>query len=241
MNAKRILIIEDEGIIAEGLKLNLQKLGYEVAGIALNKNEFLEFASSDQEFDLALVDIMLGKRPEGFEVAKYLREQMGKPFIFATSYSDKDTLQKAKFLHPSGYMVKPFQKKDLLAAIEMVSLDEELSEEIKPTEFEKILEDALFYKDQHLLKKITIPNILYVQAFRNYIEVYETDKKHLIRHTLQAFLDKLPHNFIRIHKSYLVNINKITTVNSTYVLLDKTELPLSKNYKDTLVQLMNIL
>ncbi|MCI5056548.1 MAG: response regulator transcription factor [Flavobacteriales bacterium] len=234
----KVLIIEDEGIIAEGIKMNLVKLGYEVAGIAMNKAAFLDLVSSDVQFDVALVDIMLGKSPDGFEIAKYLKEQLKKPFIFATSYTDRETLTQAKYFNPSGYLVKPFQKRDLLACIEMISLDQETIEDDK-LEFKT---DHFFYKDQHLLKRVDLTKVTYVQSFKNYIEIIESNsQKHVIRCTLQDFLSKLPKNFLRVQKSYIVNIDFIEAVNSTYLLVNKKEIPLSKNYRDTLIKLLDIL
>ncbi|MCI5057698.1 MAG: response regulator transcription factor, partial [Flavobacteriales bacterium] len=177
---------------------------------------------------------------DGFEIAKYINENLQIPFIFLTSFADKDTLRKAKFLNPWGYIVKPCKAADLQAAIELIEVHENSQED---SEIAKKVDDALFYRDQNVLKKINISDISYVKAFGNYLEIYENDFKHLVRSTLQSLLSKLPNNFIRSHRSYIVNVNQIREVNSTYLLLDgiNDELPIGKNCKDLITNILNIL
>ncbi len=235
---KKIIIIEDDAIISEGIQDMIKQLGYQTVGVFYTKKEFE--ANSNFDFDLALIDIMLSKQPDGFEIAKSVREKYQKPFIFATSYSDKETLKEAKFYKPSGYIVKPFNKEDLFAAIEIIPEEHDIIE--NPTHIEKPLqENTLFYKDQHVLKKIVMDDIIYIKSDRNYLEVYDKNNRHIIRSTLHAFSEKLPSCFIQVHRSYLVNIKHIETIKSTYLIAKIIKIPISSAYRDTLVQLIEIL
>lgn len=117
MNQK-ILIVEDEPIIAEDLRIILQREGYQVVGIANDGSTALDYLHS-QNPDIALLDIALNSSMSGFDVAKVINEKYKIPFIFITSFSDKHTLDLAKDVYPHGYIVKPFKKRDILANIEI--------------------------------------------------------------------------------------------------------------------------
>ena len=115
---QKILIVEDEPIIAEDLKIILQKEGYQVVGIANDGSTALDLLHS-QNPEIVLLDIALDTSMSGFDVAKVINEKYKIPFIFITSFSDKHTLDRAKDVYPHGYIVKPFKKRDILANIEI--------------------------------------------------------------------------------------------------------------------------
>jgi len=115
---QKILIVEDEPIIAEDLSMILEKAGYSVVGIANDSTRALDLLHS-QSPDLALLDIALDSSLSGIDIADIINKKYQIPFIFITSFSDKHTLEKAKDVYPHGYIVKPFKKKDILANIEI--------------------------------------------------------------------------------------------------------------------------
>lgn len=114
----KILIVEDEPLIAEDLSMILGKAGFKVIGIANDGNRALDLLHS-QSPDLVLLDIALNSSMSGIDVAEVINEKYDLPFIFITSFSDKHTLERAKDVYPHGYIVKPFKKKDILANIEI--------------------------------------------------------------------------------------------------------------------------
>ncbi|MEM9546080.1 MAG: response regulator transcription factor [Bacteroidota bacterium] len=115
---QKILIVEDEPIIAEDLSAIVQKAGYEVVGIANNGTQALDLLHTRNP-DIALLDIALETGISGLDIAKTINEKYYIPFIFITSFSDKHTLEKAKGEYPDGYIVKPFKRKDILANLEI--------------------------------------------------------------------------------------------------------------------------
>jgi len=115
---QKILIVEDEPIIAEDLSMILQKEGYQIVGIANDGSTALDLLHS-QHPEIVLLDIALDSSMSGFDIAKIINEKYHIPFIFITSFSDKHTLEQAKNVYPHGYIVKPFKKKDILANIEI--------------------------------------------------------------------------------------------------------------------------
>jgi DNA-binding NarL/FixJ family response regulator len=114
----RILIVEDEPIIAEDLAVILKKEGYQIAGVANDSTTALDMLHTHSP-DLALLDISLGSSGSGIDIAAIINEKYKIPFIFINSFSDLYTLDKVKDVYPHGYIVKPFKKKDILANIEI--------------------------------------------------------------------------------------------------------------------------
>jgi len=114
----RILIIEDEAIIAAEIKSTLSLLGHKVVGHAMNGDKALDLFAST-EADLVLLDISIKGTLTGIDLAKIINEKYKIPFIYLTSYSDKVTLDKVKDTLPYGYIVKPFNENDLKVNIEL--------------------------------------------------------------------------------------------------------------------------
>ncbi|MBV9744870.1 MAG: response regulator, partial [Acidobacteriia bacterium] len=109
--------VEDERIVARDLQSRLQRLGYEVPAVASSKTEALELVQ-DLRPDAVLMDITLNGVPEGIAAAKQIRERFDLPVIYLTAHSDSDTLDQAKHTEPFGYLLKPFEDRELMVAIE---------------------------------------------------------------------------------------------------------------------------
>ena len=114
----RILIVEDEPIISDDIESTLLSNDYDVAGKAYSSTQALDMLLTRYP-DLVLLDIAIKGDKDGINIATIIREKYHIPFIFLTSYSDKETLDRAKPTMPYGYIVKPFKDRDLLTAIEM--------------------------------------------------------------------------------------------------------------------------
>jgi len=114
----RLLLVEDESIIALDLRQRLASLGYTVAGFATSKDEALVQAEALRP-DLVLMDIMLKGQLGGIEAARWIRDRLQIPVIYVTGYADEGTLDLAKTADPFGYIVKPFDDRDLHATIEV--------------------------------------------------------------------------------------------------------------------------
>lgn len=125
-----ILIVEDDPVIAHDISVVLKKEGYRVSGVSHNYDKALDMLVN-REFDLAILDVNLGPGKSGIDVAEVIKSKYFKPFIFLTSYSDKDTLTAAQEQCPYGYLVKPFQEATLLSTISIaLSNHKQLKKEI---------------------------------------------------------------------------------------------------------------
>lgn len=114
----KIIIVEDEAIIAEDIKSTLKLLGYKVVGHAYNGDKALDLFANHPA-DLVLLDISIKGTLSGIDLAKVLNEKYQIPFIFLTSFSDKSTLERVIETSPYGYILKPFNENDLKVNIEL--------------------------------------------------------------------------------------------------------------------------
>ena len=118
MTDVRVLIVEDEPLIAEDISDFLGDIDYICAGIAYDSETALDMMVNRHP-DIALLDINIEGALDGIEVAHRIKNKYNIPFVYLTSHSDKATLDKAKLTLPYGYIVKPFNEKDLLSTLEM--------------------------------------------------------------------------------------------------------------------------
>ncbi|OGF65157.1 MAG: hypothetical protein A2Y62_11885, partial [Candidatus Fischerbacteria bacterium RBG_13_37_8] len=118
MTKARILIVENERIVAEDIKRTLLSLGYDPVGIAMNSADALRLAK-EQQPDLVLMDIVLGGDDDGIQIAHWIRSRFGMPVIYLTAYADNKTLESVKVTEPFGYILKPFNELDLRTHIEI--------------------------------------------------------------------------------------------------------------------------
>jgi PAS domain S-box-containing protein len=118
MNPARILVVEDEFIVAKEIEMRLTAMGYQVAASALKADEALKLAEQHRP-DLVLMDIRLQGEMDGITVAEKIRERFHLPVIFLTAYSEDTTLERAKLAEPYGYILKPFEERELKSAIEI--------------------------------------------------------------------------------------------------------------------------
>ena len=143
MTPSRILIVEDEAIVAMDLKLHLQELGYGSVDVASSGEEALE-AAGRLAPDLVLMDISLGSGMDGIDAARHL-QGLGIPVVFLTACADEQTLARAKESGPYGYLLKPFDERTLHSTVEMAFYRHRMEQELKASEsrLRAIIEHAL--------------------------------------------------------------------------------------------------
>ena len=116
MSKSKILIVEDEPIIAKEIALNLEDNGFEIAGIAHNSEKALELLYT-RDMDLAILDIAIAGSMNGLQLGEIINSKYKIPFIYLTSFADKDTINQAANTFPEGYIVKPFKDDDIAPVI----------------------------------------------------------------------------------------------------------------------------
>ncbi len=169
MSPDKILIVEDEAIVAMDLRLHLQALGYETAGVASTGEQAIRLAAEHRP-DLALMDISLGEGMDGIEAARQI-QAMGVPVVFLTAYADEGTLKRAKESGPYGFLVKPFDERALHSTIEMALLRHRMERELKASEsrFRALIEntqDLVAILDSQGAIRYASPSALRVLGYR---------------------------------------------------------------------------
>lgn len=235
MNKVKILIVEDEMVIAMNLVSILEDLGYEVLDPANSYEEAVESLTNDQP-DIALLDIQLDGDKDGIDFARYIKQHQEIPFIYLTSNADSRTLNQAKETSPSSYLVKPFNQDDLFTSIEIAlhNYRDKLSAEKKDNNV--IIKDSIFVKNKNMFYKVKFEEILFIKSDHVYLEIYTAkNKKHLVRGSLTAFAERLPSNFFRTHRSYLINLDFLEAINSIHVIIKDIQVPIGKTYRNDLM------
>ncbi len=133
MGKKKILIVEDEGVVAADIKESLEKLGYEVTAMVPSGKEALKEVENNKP-DLVLMDIILQGKMNGIDTAADIRSLFKIPVVYLTAYADEDTLERVKVTKPFGYIIKPFEDRELHTIIEMALYNHEIERKLEDSE-----------------------------------------------------------------------------------------------------------
>ncbi len=241
MSKVKILVVEDEIVIADNICMILEDLGYELLEPAIDYEEALGTIENERP-DMAILDIQLGGHKDGIDLAWKIKEDYDFPFIFLTSNADAMTVERAKKVSPPAYLVKPFNKDDLYTSVELALHNYAESKGNQKAKNEDLLiKDAIFVKEKNLYHKIKLEKISYLKSDHVYVEVFTTDrKKHLIRGSLTDLSERLPKNFYRTHRSYTINVDQMEAINSAYVIINDEQIPIGKNYRDALLKKLRV-
>lgn len=215
---RKILIVDDEVLIAEDLKDILNKFNINNIAMAHDKREALD---SLNEFspDIALLDIRMLKEMDGLEIGEYINQKNKIPFIYITAHSDVETIRKIVNTKPVAYITKPYKNSEIYAALLMAD-----------AVLEQSVSNLITFKDGYNTIKLPLNEIDYVESDGNYIHLYTTQKKYTLRHSLEWFKQSVPEDlFVQTQRSFIVNRNKITKSTSKSVFIKDVEIPVSRN------------
>ncbi len=246
MSKIKILIVEDELIIAEDMRELLEGMGYDVPYVAMNLKEGIE-AIEKYRPDLVMLDIMMGGRPSGIELARYIRSNYDLPFIYCTSHADKATVEEAKATKPNGYLVKPFNAEELYSSIEIALVNfstpintATVQEATKQTEM--LVKDGMFVKNGQMFVKVRFDQMLWLEPDGNYTNIVTAASKFVVRSSLKDILDHLPNDsFFRAHRSFVINLGHVQAIDLHQVKIAEHLIPLGKVYRDELIHRLNLM
>ena len=248
MSKTNILIVEDESIVAKDIQMSLRKLGYNVVAICSNGEDAIR-AAEEHRPELVLMDIMLKGEMSGNEAAEQIRSRFNVPIIYLTAYADESTLSKAKITEPYGYIIKPFKEIDLRTSIEMALYKHQKETDIrKERDFlysiveNKDSKDIIFVKSNSRLVKVRTKDIYFIEALKDYVVINTSNARYTIHSTMKDIERKLsPNEFVRVHRSFIVRIDKITDIEPPNLMLEdeKKPIPIGGSYKDELTKKIN--
>ncbi len=247
----KILVVEDEMIIGAKISLHLTTLGYEVTAILPRGEEAIRHVE-DNAPDIILMDINLKGQLDGIETATIIQKFAEIPIIYLTANTDDGTFNRAKPTRPYAFISKPFKQLDVQRAIELTisRMAENQTGKIEvhetPTlplpDFDDsnatfIMSDRIFVKHKEKMVKVFIEDILHIEADRNYSKISTKNKEYLLGTTLKIMEDKLPKpQFVRVHRSFLVNVKQIDEVSENHVIINQKAIPLSISMRDDLLK-----
>lgn len=133
MAKAKILVVEDEAVVAEDIKVTLQNMGYEVSAV-IPSGETAVKKTEELKPDLVLMDIVLKGKLNGIDAAREIHSRLNIPVIYLTAYSDEKTLERAKVTEPFGYIVKPFGDRELHSAIEVALYKHRMERKLKESQ-----------------------------------------------------------------------------------------------------------
>jgi two-component system response regulator LytT len=232
---KKVLIVEDEAELANNISEILSNLDYKVAAIVDNAASALTFLESN-EADLVLMDILIHGDLDGIDLAYKIREKYNVAIVFSTAYSGTEYLERISSDIHEGYLLKPFTLDSLKTAV-FFGLKRHQE---KPDNGDKT-KGSLKIMDKGYLVPVPYSEIVYLKADGLYTKIYTKAKSYLIRDILKSFEEKLPSDkFLRVHKSYLVNIAFIGSFNAKKINLGDTNIPIRRGLYKELMEKMNI-
>ena len=204
----KILVVEDEALIAMNISTVLEKLGYYVLGPALDGEEALSIIKETNP-DLVISDINLGHgKMSGIDIGTYLKDNHQVPIIYLTAYNDTSTIHKAMTTNPSAYLIKPFTEESLYASIQIAInyFSTVQDSNLKPEEVEEDKINYFYIKLGNQFNKLVYEDISYIIFEDRYSILFDKNLKKIpIRSSLNHLEDKLrKFNFIRISKKAIV-------------------------------------
>ncbi len=239
----KIILIEDDWIIAKEIAYSLQDIGFEVIGTYDTGEEGYEQIKIKPP-DIVLLDIDLAGEQTGIDIGRKLKEETNIPFIFLTALADSNTINQAKLVEPYAYLVKPIKPETLYSTIEITLHNAAHGKTIEtpPLKEGLTIDESIFVKAKHRLEKILLKDILWIEASDIYALICTSAGKHLLNTSLKVAEEKFPSSkFIRVHRSYIVNLDKIEAIEEDHLVINNNKVPIGKTYRDKLMARLSFL
>ena len=223
----KCIITDDEPIARKGLQSYVERIDFlELVGVcedAIQLNKQLK----SQQADLLFLDIEMPYMT-GIELLNSLSNP---PKVIITSAYAEYAI-KGYDLEVSDYLLKPISFERFLKAVNKV-YDQLISSQTP------VVQDYLFVKTSLKLEKIRFNDMRFIEGVENYVAIYTSDGKIITHTTLRTILQKLPpERFVQVHKSYLVNIDKIDSIEGNLLGIGKSKIPLSRTYKEAALEII---
>ena len=246
-NALKILMVEDDMIIAADISMQLTKLGYQVVGINICGEDALKMIENNRP-DLILMDIVLTGKMNGIETAKIILEKFQIAVIFLTSNSDDATFQQALSAKPYAFISKPFQKSELARTLKLtfqrIAVEKDSAPASQDTDHVSAMEDRLFIRNKNQMEKVLLTEIWFAEADRNYCKIQTDKQSYLLSVPLRNIEAQLPSDhFFRVHRSFVVNLKKIDAISEhhEYLTIQSHQIPVSRRSKEEVIKRLKMI
>jgi two-component system LytT family response regulator len=230
------LIVDDEPNAVQLLEDHIRKVPFlQLKQKCYDAFEVLEFLKGDT-VQLIFMDINMPQL-SGMELAAILPKEQ--PIIFTTAYS-AHALEGYEY-NAVDYLLKPITFKRFMQAVTKAQLLITAAKQETVTAKEAPAKEAgyMFVKSGKQISKVEYDKVLYLEALREYVSIVTVDSKMMIYKRMKELEEQLPVNFVRIHNSYIVNIDHIEHIADNQVMIGKAKLPVSASYREAFLQLVN--
>lgn len=243
--AIRILLIEDEAVLALDLSDLLQAEGYVVVGVASNGPQALALYQA-HPVDLVLCDIRIQGPWDGIETVMRLGTGRAVPVIYLSAFSDPVMRERAVRTLPAAYLLKPVSPDSLRVAIELAlytassrTATAGAATTTGGTGAEPVLRlgETIFIRHNYRFVRIPLADILLLQADNNHTLVVTETQKYALRLTLGHLLDRLVSSqLVRVHRSYAVNLDRVNSFTEQELTVTDQTVPISRQYRESFLR-----
>lgn len=216
----KVLLVEDNFLNRRLFQKCLEENNYQVFGVksVIEAKELL----SKNTFVAAILDIHLGEnQPDGISLGRYINEEFELPVIYLTAYEDSKIVSDAIETNPYAYLTKPFKEVDLISTVYLAikSAHKEVTKTVR-------VGDGVYNID------LPIDEILYIESDKNYLLFHTHSGVYKLRSTIKLILEELAENgFLRVHRAYVVNKEKIEKYSNKGLVVNGFEIPMTKSYE----------
>lgn len=237
----KVLIVENELLIAADMKSRLVSAGFEVIGEAASAEEALLLFQTSTP-DVVLMDIDLDGSVDGIETARKMRAMSDVAIIFLTDIDNKKIISRAAQVGPAAYLVKPFNERQIVASIHQALHNLSINKMAKPDtepltqEDQYVVKDALFIRIENgHFRKLPLADILFMEADGAYTHIMLVNKEKItFSKSLNQVHDKISQpNFVRMSRSHVVNMQRVNEIKGNLLHVEEGhELQIGEKFKD---------
>ncbi|WP_405576807.1 LytR/AlgR family response regulator transcription factor [Winogradskyella sp. Asnod2-B02-A] len=219
------IIIDDEPSSQRVLKYFINETNVlDLKATCSNTAEAFNFLQLNSTIDLLFLDINMPKQT-GLDFYKSLKNPP--EVIFTTAYSQYAVV--GFEVNAIDYLLKPIAYERFLMAVNKVIKTKTTTDN-----------DFLILKENKVLHKVFYTNIQYIEAFGDYVKIHTTEKTIVTHSTFSKFMTSLPDNFLRTHKSFCINLNKMNCLSGNQITIDTHTIPIGQTYKDSVLKVLNL-
>jgi len=228
----KVLIVEDELLIAQEIAECLNDNDFEVTEMVSTSQGALRSIKENRP-DVILMDISIKGEENGIALSKRILQTDNFPIIFLTSHTESGVVKEAAEIRPSAFLLKPFSEKELPIAVELAFTNYNSITINKP---KPILRDSVFVKSGKKFEKIKLEDILYLEAQGSYSNIVTKNGEYIISFNLSHFQEEIDNSyFVRIHRSYIINLVNVQSFDHGSVTLQAKTLPIGKQFQGKLI------
>lgn len=252
----KVLLVEDEQLVAEDISEILQEEGYAVTGMASEGKAAIEMFK-ETEPDIVLMDINLQGEMDGIQVAEALNQIRRTPIVYLTAQADAASVARARATKPSAYLLKPFEERNLLISLDIAlsnfsekkiaahpvlesnESEGQITSAKEKLRSESILasNDVLFIKQNYKFVKVMRKELLYIEADGSHAYINILSGRLVLRLSLSQIVERLAdEQLVRVHRSFAVMRNAIESFTETEIIIQQRSIPIGEAYKESFLK-----